>query len=529
MCLGCALPSLSLTEPTKSRVSCCDTVQPASGSTFVRHRLSDAAACRPIEAMPEGQPTGEKLRLRIRPVLELLERHRLVDALLERQTGPRKDLVESLVHRQQLSELGKKLDSLHSADIAHLLEMLPPDDRALLWGQVSVGRGGDVLWEISDGIAEALMRATPRDRLLPMLRETDPDGLRQIAPLLPADVLVEVLESIEPADRRRLSSSITYPEGSVGHLMTEEVMVVEEGATVKSALKAIRRRAELPHQTDKLFVVDSRRRLKGSLSLTTLLIHRPRQEVVPIMDAEVLSFHAVDKARDAAQAFDRYDLVSAPVVDEAGRLVGRLTVDAVMDFVRTQADEEALKREGLRPNEDLFAPVWSSARRRWLWLSINLFTAVLASRVIGMFEGAIEQLVALATLMPIVASIGGNTGNQTVALLIRGMALNQLHSGNLRYLALKELGVGLVNGALWGAVMGLVAFGLYHNTGLGLVMAMATLLNLLVAALAGIAVPLAMERLGRDPALGSSVLLTFTTDSMGFFIFLGLAAAFLYP
>lgn len=223
--------------------------------------------------------------------------------------------------------------------------------------------------------------------------------------------------------------------------MTEEVVVVREGATVKSALKAIRRRAGLPQQTDKLSVVDSRRRLRGALALTTLLLHRPRQEVVPIMDAEVLSFSVVDKARDAAQAFDRHDLVSAPLVNEAGGLIGRLTFDAERDFVRTQADQEALRREGLRPNEDLFRPLWSSARRRWLWLSINLFTAVLASRVIGLFEGTIEQLVALAALMPIVASIGGNTGNQTIALLIRGI----LHSGNLPYVVLKEAGVGLVN------------------------------------------------------------------------------------
>jgi magnesium transporter len=202
-------------------------------------------------------------------------------------------------------------------------------------------------------------------------------------------------------------------------------------------------------------------------------------------------------------------------------------VDKVMDFVREKAEERALRREGLSPEEDLFGPVWRGARQRWLWLATNLLTAFLASRVIGLFEDSIERLVALATLMPIVASIGGNTGNQTVAIFIRGLALNQIGAGNIRYLALKELGISAVNGTVWGGVMGLIAFALYDNPRLGAVMATATLLNMMVAALAGIGVPMAMNRWGRDPALGSSVLLTFSTDSMGFFIFLGLASLFL--
>ena len=215
------------------------------------------------------------------------------------------------------------------------------------------------------------------------------------------------------------------------------------------------------------------------------------------------------------------------MVDDKGRLIGRLTVDAVMDFVREEAEDQALKREGLNPDEDLLGPVWKTARQRWLWLGLNLLTAFIASRVIGVFEGSIEQLVALATLMPIIASVGGNTGNQTIAIFIRGLALDQINASNIRPLALKEVGVSAVNGLIWGGVMGVIAFALYQNPALGVVMAAATLLNLLVAAVVGIAVPVTMNKLGRDPALGSSVLLTFTTDSMGFFIFLGLATVFL--
>jgi magnesium transporter len=215
------------------------------------------------------------------------------------------------------------------------------------------------------------------------------------------------------------------------------------------------------------------------------------------------------------------------VVDERGRILGRLTVDVMLDTIRDEAEDDLLRRDGLSGEEDLFGPVWPSARRRWLWLAVNLMTAFCASRVIGLFAGSIEQLVALATLLPIVASVGGNTGNQTVALFVRGLAMDQINTGNIRYLSFKEAAISAINGLIWGSVMGLVAFAIYWNVALGLVMAAAMLLNLILAAVVGIAVPAAMHRLGRDPAFGSSVLLTFMTDSMGFFIFLGLATLFL--
>jgi magnesium transporter len=267
--------------------------------------------------------------------------------------------------------------------------------------------------------------------------------------------------------------------------------------------------------------------LRGVVKLPRLLLHAPGLPATSIMESEIRPFRTHDSAQQAANAFERYNLVSAPVIDDRGKLIGRLTVDAVMDFVRREAEQRALERAGLRGEEDLFASVWDSAKNRALWLFINLLTAFFASRVIGMFEGTIAKLVALATLMPIVASVGGNTGNQTIALMVRGLALDQVSGQNSRYMLMKEVTVSLVNGLMWGSLMGLFAFTIYRSMTLALVMMAAVVLNLLVAALVGVAVPLALHKAGRDPAQGASVLLTFITDSMGFFLFLGLARLFL--
>jgi magnesium transporter len=355
----------------------------------------------------------------------------------------------------------------------------------------------------------------------------DPDALHQIQHLIPQDVLDELRNTLEPSKRAWLQTTARYPKGSTGELMSPDVVVVPETATIKTTLRAFRQLQEVPDQTDQLFVVDQDQRLIGALPLKTMLVSRPRVPIVELMNPDVQRFEAQGDAQEAARAFERYDLVSAPVVDERGRILGRLTVDVMMDTIRNEAEDDLLRRDGLSGEEDLFGPVWRSARRRWLWLAVNLMTAFVASRVIGLFEHSIEQLVALATLMPIVASVAGNTGNQTVALLVRGLAMDQINSGNIRYLSFKEAAISSINGLVWGSVIGLVASALYGNVALGLVMAAAMLINLVLAAAVGIAVPAAMHRLGRDPAFGSSVLLTFATDSMGFFIFLGLATVFL--
>ena len=469
-----------------------------------------------------------KVEDHLRQIVKLLEKHRLVESMVDRdRASPRHNLIESLVHRQHLVELQLKLRSLHPADIAYILEALPLDDRLLVWRQIEDGRGGEVLLEVSDAVRDSLIETLERPALVRVLGQLDADDLTELAEAVPEEILTEVLQSLDARDRDWLQATMAYPEDAVGHLMSQDVLTVRENQRVEQVLLLLRGRDDLPSNTDSLFVVDSRHLLKGVLPLRALLLNDPQKQVAELMLAEPVIFHCNEDAADAARAFERYDLVSAPVVNERGKLVGRLTVDEVIDYIREESEEDALNMAGLRGDEDLFAPIWDSARNRWLWLSINLCTAFIASRAIGLFEDAITQIVALATLMPIVAGIGGNSGNQTTALVVRGLALGEITPENTWHLVFKEIGVGLLNGMVWGGTVGLFAYLLYWNLPLGLVMAAAMLLNLLLAALMGVAIPLILHRLGRDPALGSSVLLTFITDGMGFFIFLGLATVFL--
>jgi magnesium transporter len=341
-------------------------------------------------------------------------------------------------------------------------------------------------------------------------------------------VLNEVSQALESRDRSVFEDSIHYEEDSVGRHMSREFIAVHETHTIGEVLTGLRQRGELPPQTDRVFVVDVRNALRGSVPLPALVLREPHMSVTGAIAEENVSFGPHDSARDAVKAFERYNLVSAPVVDDRGKLVGRLTVDAVMDFLRDESNLQALKHAGLSGDEDLFARPWESARNRWPWLGVNLLTAFIASRVIGQFEGAIEQLAALAALMPIVASIGGNTGNQTMALVIRALAVDRLQTGNVKRLLGKELTISVMNGSVWGLLVGIAAFALYASLALGLVMGAAVVLNLLVAAAAGVSIPLGLHAAGRDPVHGSSVLLTFITDAMGFFLFLGLATLFLF-
>ncbi len=465
----------------------------------------------------------EKLEHRLQPILDLLHKQELVGKLIDRTEQDRDSLATDLLHRQHHQELRRKLGRLHPADVAHLVEMLPPDERSTVWGCVPPGTAGVILAEASDPVAEGLIDETPAHRLLDICAAMDPDDLGFIDDMLPHAIRAELVGNLKERDRSWHETTVNYPEDSVGYLMTRDMLLIEADASVRNTLKYLRSLDDLPDHTDQIFVVDSRRHLLGALPLKALFLNPLKTPVRELMVPAPGVCTPDQEASEAGQAFERYDLISAPVVDNRDRILGRLTVNVVMDFLREEAEEDAFLREGLRREEDLFGPVIESARSRWMWLFLNLMTAFVASRVIGLFEGSIEKLVALATLMPIVASIGGNTGNQTVALVVRGLALNQINRENLRYLATKELGIALMNGLVWGAAMGAVVWLLYQNPDLGLVMAAATLCNLLVAAAAGIAVPVMLERLDRDPALGSSVVLTFITDSMGFLIFLGLA------
>ncbi len=477
--------------------------------------------------MADNQETKESLQESLQQVIALLNKHRLVEELVHKQDMPRHDLVESLVHKQNLAELQKKLDELHPADVAYILESLPLEQRLEVWELVKAERDGEILLEVSDAVRQTLIADMDSDELLAVAEQLDTDELADLAPDFPKDVLQELLDSLDIQNRERLQSALGYAEDAVGALMDFDIVTIREDVSLEVALRYLRRLGSLPDHTDKLFVVDRNEILQGVLPLKRLVVKDLDLTVAEVMADDAVVFHPEDKANDAAQAFERYDLVTAPVVDESRKLVGRLTVDTVMDFIREEAESDMLSMAGLREEEDLFSSVWKSVQNRWAWLAINLMTAFIASRVISLFEGSIERIVALAALMPIVAGIGGNSGNQTTTMIVRGLALGQVSSHNARSLLLKELGVSLMNGLVWGSVLGLIAYGLYHNVALGLVMTGAMTLNLLLAAVMGVMIPMAMTKFGRDPAVGSSVLITAMTDSGGFFIFLGLATLFL--
>lgn len=456
--------------------------------------------------------------------LDLLEKHRLERELSLRQASGQRELVDALLARQHKGEFQRRLARMHPADIAFVLERLPTDDRLELWALVDAERRGGVLLELADGVRDSLIAAMPQREIVDAAEHLETDEIAYLVPSLPQDTVVALLSSLDQRERHKVREMLAFPEGTVGALMDIEMVTVRDDVVIEVVLRYLRRHEELPDPFDQVFVVDRDGVLVGILRLKDLLTHDPDRPVAEVMLREPLTFTTHDPASDAVGVFERYDLVSVPVVNLHHRLTGVLHFAAVMDFMSEQAESQQLKQVGLTEDEDLFAPVMDSARNRWPWLGLNLLTALVASRVIGAFEATIQQQVALAALMPVVASIGGNTGNQTVALVIRGMALEQIVASSLWVVVRKELAIALVNGLLWGSVVALAALLFYRQPALSLVMGSAVAVNLLIASLAGVFIPLALKQSGRDPVLGSSVLLTFVTDAMGFLVFLGLAA-----
>jgi len=477
--------------------------------------------------MTDINDAKESLSETLEQVVSLLEKHQLVEDLVHKQAMPKHELVESLVQRQNRIALQNILAELHPADVAHVLEALPLDDRLYLWDLVKVDRDGDILLEVSDAVRQTLIAGMDNEELLAAAEQLDTDELADLAPDLPQDVLQDLMDNLDALNRERLKSTLSYPEHTVGALMDYDIVTVRENVSIEVALRYLRRLDKLPDHTDKIFVVDRNDKIQGVLPLSRMLVNEPENKIENIMAEDAVLFHPEDDAEEAAKAFERYDLVSAPVVDQNNKLVGRLTVDEVMDYIREEAEADMLSMAGLREEEDFFSTVWKSVQNRWAWLAINLMTALIASRVIGLFEGSIGKVVALAALMPIVAGIGGNSGNQTTTMIVRGLALGQISGNNMSSQINKELGVALINGLIWGGVLGVITYLLYGDYRLSLVMTAAITLNLLLAALMGVVIPLVMNKFGKDPAVGSSVLITAMTDSGGFFIFLGLATIFL--
>jgi magnesium transporter len=425
------------------------------------------------------------------------------------------------------ARLKRIIDDLHPGDIAYILEALPVTARLKIWNLVAPDQDGPVLLEVTDAVRETLIAVMDRSELICATEQLGTDEIADLAPDLPDDVIHDVLVALNDQNRRQLESVLASDENSVAALMDFNMLTIPEDTTLRAVLRFLRIRGNLPEHTDKLFVVDEDSVLKGVLSLKRLILGNPDRLVSDVMATDVVCFQLMDDAHEVARAFERYDLVTAPVVNEKHELQGRIRVDAIVDVIRRHSDEEQLAEAGLREDEDIFSSVWKSARNRWFWLAINLITAFVSTRVIGLFEDTIVRIVALASLMPIVAGMGGNTGNQTSMMLVRSLAMGLITTNNVRRLIFKEILISILNGMLWGSILGALAYGLYRDPQLGLVMAGATLINLVVAAVMGLIIPLTRHRMGLDPAMGTSVLLTAMTDGMGFLIFLGLASVVL--
>ncbi|MBI3147418.1 MAG: magnesium transporter [Betaproteobacteria bacterium] len=463
----------------------------------------------------------------VQEIVASLRERDLSGLVVRHDLGRTPEFVADLLDRPEVHALRGQLDRLHPADVALVLEALPLDERLLVWELVRAERDGEILLEVSDAVRESLIRHIPSEELVAAAENLDADEIADLAPDLPEDVLADLFRSLPVEEREQLRAAMSFEEDAVGALMDFDLVTVRPDVSLETVLRYLRRFDELPDQTDQIFVIDRAESLLGTLPLHRLLVNDPEREVHEVMVEPVLKLMQDDKAEDAAKAFERYDLVSAPVLDAQGKLVGRVTVNEVLDLVRAEGEEDLLAQAGLREEEDVFASAWRSFQNRWTWLAINLVTAFVASRVIGIFEHSIEKLVALAALMPIVAGIGGNSGNQTITMIVRAAAVGSVSLANGEQLLMKEIKVSALNGLIWGGVLGLVAYLLYSSWALALVMTAAMSLNLTLAAIAGVMVPMTLLRLGRDPALGSSVLITAITDSGGFFIFLGLATVFL--
>jgi len=417
---------------------------------------------------------------------------------------------------------GKMINGMRPAEIAKMMEALPPKHREIAWKLVEPEYEGEVLTYVNDDVRATLMEHMTFDQLVAATEGLETDDLADIFYNLPAAVITQVLRSMDEQDRRRLESVLSYPEDTAGGLMNTDFITVRPDVTLDVVLRYLRFRGDIPTMTDSLIVVNRQDKYLGVLPLTELLTRESDLTVVEVIDQETRPIKAITQARDVARLFEELDLVSAAVVDENNKLLGRITIDDVVDVIRDQADLSMMRQAGLE-NEDMFGPVLLSVRRRTPWLFINLLTALLAAWVIAMFQGAIEKAVALAILMPVVASMGGIAGTQTLTLVIRGMALGEVSQANARWLTSKELAVGIIQGVLWAVVVALIAALWFQKMSISLLVGAAILINLLCAALAGAVIPLFLRRIGVDPALAGGVVLTTVTDVVGFFVLLGLA------
>lgn len=456
------------------------------------------------------------------PVLENFEKEHSSDRLHQLN-----DALESGMFVQ----VRTMLNQLPPADVAHMLESTPPKERKVLWRLVDAEREGEVLQFLNEDLLNAFAEDMAPAQLAATMSKLDTDDLADILGDLPHTVTREVLASMGYQDRTRIEQALKYPEDTAGGLMNTDTVTVRPSVTIEVVLRYLRMQKEIPKNTDSIFVVDNNDKLIGTVHLSTLITSRQDQMVEEVVNQAIEAIPAALPDTDVASLFERHDLVSAPVVDDSGKLLGRITIDDVLDVIIEDADHSLMSMAGLDENDDTFAPVLTSAKRRALWLGINLITVVTAASLIGLFERSIQAVAALAVLLPIVPSMGGIAGTQSLTLVIRGIGIGHISSNNFRWLVFKELGVSLINGLLWAVVVGLCVYFWYINTetyniyasGLALSIGGAMVINLIAGAIFGAILPMILTKMEIDPALSGGVILTTATEMVGFVSFLGLA------
>ena len=451
----------------------------------------------------------------------------MAEAVRHDKTARQLRLLSDALDSGRLGPVRRLVNTLSPAEIGNLLESLPPAKRTVVWGLVDAEDDGEVLVHVGDDVRESLLAEMDPDEIVAAVEDLDIDDLADLVEDLPDTVIDEVLKSMDRENRERLEQVLSYDEDTAGRLMNPDVVTVRADTTVDVVLRYLRLRGELPDHTDHLYVVSRRHQYLGRIALQSLLTREPSTPINQLIDDEQPAIGVDESADEVARQFSDHDWISAPVVDDNNILLGRITIDDVVDIIRNQAEHQALGAAGLDEDEDLFSPVPRAWRRRIVWLGINLGTAFLASSVVGQFQGTIDRIVALAVLMPIVAGMGGNAGTQVLALMVRGLALGQVGASNVRTLMWKEVRVAAMNGLALGSIVGLATWAWFRDPMLALVIGIAMTLNLLFAASAGVLVPLTLKRMRLDPALAGGVILTTVTDVMGFLAFLGLATVIL--
>ena len=425
-------------------------------------------------------------------------------------------------------EAKAQIKEVHPAEIARLLEAIQPKDRSILWPNIDILIQGEILKEVNEEVQSQLIGEMTVDDLVKATEKLDSDDLADLVPNLPESAVHSLLLTLDFKHREHLNKILSYPEDSAGGLMNTDFITVRPDVTIRAVIRYLRLLKEMPVDTDQVFVVDRNFNYLGSLLITTILTEEPGQTIQNLINSEHSKpISAETDETEVALLFEERNLISAPVIDEKNQLVGRITIDDVVDVIRDQAEHSVMSMVGLDEDEDVFAPILLSSRRRSVWLGVNLITAFIAVYFIGLFEATLEQKIALAILMPVVASMGGIAGTQTLIIVTRGIATGRVSAANIRLLINKEVAVSLLNGFIWSIVIGLITFYWFSDLLLSFIIALAIIVNLVVAAFSGAFLPLMLTRLKIDPALAGGVILTTITDVIGFVAFLGLAALFI--